>query len=323
MNPIDAAILRTVLYADVFDFPLTLPEIHHYLIHSEPTQPEQIQNALANSPHLQQKLILCEGYVTLIGREFIVQQRVKRQKASVSLWPHALYYGQLLARLPFVRMVTITGALAVHNATGNDDDLDYLLVTTANRVWIARAFAILLVRLAQSRGIKLCPNYVLAESALEQSQQDLFIAHEVAQMVPLYGHKLYHEFRTANNWTAEHLPNATSVFHHESEQKPGPFWEVVKSTIEWLLSGRWGQMLEHWEYQRKLRRFAPQMRMPGSAAELDQDRVKGHFNDYGHPVLMGYYQRLQQHNLTPQPVPEGQKLKGPVRYFDRPQKQAK
>ncbi|MBZ0292025.1 MAG: hypothetical protein K8L99_05590 [Anaerolineae bacterium] len=302
MNPIDHAIMRTVLYADVFDFPLTPPEIHHYLIHDTPTSLEQVQAALADSPELRRKLIECEGYIACTGREAIVQQRIERQQAAAHLWPLAVYYGRLLAHMPFVRMVAITGALAVNNVSGQDDDLDYLLVTAPDRVWIARAFAIILVRLAQRRGVTLCPNYVLAESALLQKRKDLFIAHEIVQMVPVFGSNLYQQFREANDWTQEHLPNATARFHHEPEYQPARPWHFFKRMAEWLLGGRLGHRLENWEYRRKLRRFAPQMRTPGSAAELDQNHVKGHFNDYGHPVLSGYYDRLHQHGLVNHPV---------------------
>ncbi|MFN8450301.1 MAG: hypothetical protein U0521_17370 [Anaerolineae bacterium] len=41
------------------------------------------------------------------------------------------------ARLPPVRMVALTGALVVRNASDNDDDLDYVLVTRRG-AWIAR-----------------------------------------------------------------------------------------------------------------------------------------------------------------------------------------
>ena len=117
----------------------------------------------------------------------MIPLRVERDQASLLLWPPALSYGAWLARLPFVRMVALTGALAMRNASADDDDLDYVLVTAPGRVWLARAFAIVLVRLAKRRGVVVCPNYVLAESALAQDKHDLFMAHEVAQMVPIYG----------------------------------------------------------------------------------------------------------------------------------------
>ncbi len=302
MSPLEIAILRTVLYADVFNFPLTAAEIHHFLIHDQPTTFEQITQMLEQSTLLRQQLVMQAGFVTCHAE--LITQRQRREQASRHLWPQAIRYATWLGRLPFVRMVALTGALAMHNAAANDDDLDYLVVTTANRVWLARAFAIVLVRVARARGIIVCPNYVLAEDALEQDRQDLFIAHEVTQMIPLAGHDLYRQFRAANTWTDEHLPNASTPFHAEADYQPGGLWTVGKRSLEWLLSGAVGNRLEQWEYRRKLRKFAAEMRDSGSAAQIDSSHVKGHFNDYGHPVLQQYARRLREHGIdSGTPVP--------------------
>ncbi len=297
MKAIDHAIMRAILYADIFDFPLTSTEIHHYLIHHEPVSLEQVEISLKTSSYLQDRLINDRDYIFCVGRTGLVENRQAHEQASQHLWPLAVRYGIWLARVPFVRMVAVTGALAVRNAASADDDLDYMLITSASRVWLARAFSILLVRLARRQGVVLCPNYVLSENALEQSKQDLFIAHEIAQMIPLYGHPLYWEFRSHNDWSCHHLPNAGELLAGAPEYNLGHKWQRVKIGLEYLLGGRLGDWLEHWEYQRKLRRFAHDLHQPDSAAQLDAQHVKGHFNDYGNPVLRKYYQRLQEYGI--------------------------
>jgi hypothetical protein len=303
LTSIEEAILRTVIYADVFSFPLTLSEIHHFLIAAERVSLAQIEHALATSPLLKRELDLTGKYIACAGRSEIVQVRAERDAASQQLWQPALHYGQWLARLPFVRMVALTGALAMRNASDDDDDLDYVLVTAPGRVWLARAFAIVLVGLAQQRhGMVICPNYVLAQSALVQEKRDLFMAHEVAQMVPLYGGALYRAMRAGNGWVAEYLPNASGAFYVEDERLLGRGWGLLKRAAELLLGGRIGDALESWEYRRKLRRFAAEMQTPHSAALLDNQHVKGHFNDHGHPVLQRYYERMQAYNLEGLPL---------------------
>ncbi len=302
MNSLDRAILRTVVYADLFDFPLTTSEIHHFLIHHQAVSLGQIETALAHSADLQRHLRQDGEHIVFIDRSGLVEKRAQREAASQHLWPLALHYGRWLACLPFVRMVAVTGALAVHNVSGQDDDLDYMLVTCANRVWLARAFSILLVRLAQRRGVTVCPNYVLAETALDQQRKDLFIAHEISQMIPLYGHQLYWQFRQSNTWTEEHLPNAGEMFYQAEEYHVRGFWHWSKRLVEAALAGRVGTWLEHWEYRRKLRRFAGELNKADSSALLDENNVKGHFNDYGNPVLRRYHQRLQELGLENTPA---------------------
>src|SRR5690606_16752064 len=140
---------------------LTGTEIHHFLIHDQPVNLPQVAEALAHSPDLKQHLRHDGEHIVFNDRSGLVEKRAEREAASQHLWPQAVRYGHWLARLPFIRMVAVTGALAVHNAAGPDDDLDYMLVTSANRVWLARAFSIILVRLAQRQGVTVCPNYVL------------------------------------------------------------------------------------------------------------------------------------------------------------------
>jgi hypothetical protein len=294
MTPLETAILRTILYADVFDFPLTRAEIQHFLIHDAAVTHEQINQTLTHSARLQEMLVEGAGYVALASRAHLLAVRQQRDAASAHLWPLAVRYGRWLAHLPFVRMVAITGALAVRNASSTQDDIDYLLITTPNRVWLARAGAILLVRLIKLSGIVICPNYVLAENTLEQDRKDLFIAHEITQMIPLYGHGLYQRFRAANPWVGQHMANAHAPLYAEAD---APRQSLLKRLLETVLRTRLGDWLEQWEYRRKLRRFAPEMQNPHSSARLDQSQVKGHFNDYGHRVMERYHQRLQEYGL--------------------------
>ncbi|MBL8134757.1 MAG: hypothetical protein JNL42_23050 [Anaerolineae bacterium] len=297
MDQLEAAVLRTLLYADVFGFPLTQREIHHFLIADQPFSEMQISRAL-ESPALRPLLEFHDGYVMRAGRGDLAALRREREAAAAALWTQSIRYGAWLSRLPFVRMVAVTGALAMRNPSDHDDDLDYVLVTAAGRVWLARLFAIAVVRLSRLRGVTVCPNYVLAETALAQERRDLFIAHEVTQMVPVFGRDLYERMRTLNPWVASLMPNAQDAFYDETQCAPDTLWRAVKRLAEGLLGGALGDRLEAWEYRRKVARFSPQLRQPNSAARLDEERVKGHFNDHGHPVLQRYHLLLHQYGLT-------------------------
>ena len=300
MTPPDSlaadAILRTLLYADVFGFPLTETEIHHFLIGISASL-EEVKDTLHHSACLTENVECISGYYIIRGRAELVSQRLARNEASLCLWDSARRYGVWMAHLPFVRMVALTGALAMRNANDTNDDIDYLLVTKSGRVWTARACSIVLVRLTWLWGVKLCPNYVLAESALVQDKQNVFMAHELAQMVPLAGHTLYHAMRTVNLWTFDLLPNAEAQFYAEPDNAPRGVGLAVQRLCEFLLGGPLGNAFEQWEQHRKLRKFAPQASQVGSAAQLDEQHIKGHFNDYGGPALTAYQERLERYNL--------------------------
>jgi hypothetical protein len=290
------AILRTLLYADIFSFPLTAAEIHHFLI-GLPASSAQVAAALADSRWLNTRLDCGEGYYALRGRGVIIASRQARDAASRDLWPDAVRYGRVFAHLPFVRMVALTGSLAVRNPRDGRDDIDYLIVTEPGRVWLARAMAVLVVRLAKLRGVWLCPNYILARTALAQEQTDLYIAHELAQMIPLAGRETYLTMRGLNRWVEAMLPNAAAPFYAEPDAQPKGVGRLVQRIGELLLGWPLGDWLEGWERRRKQRKFRPEITTQNRAAQLDEQRVKGHFNDHGNLVMARYHERLQQYDL--------------------------
>lgn len=298
MQDLEDAILRTLLYGDVFGFPMTAREIHHFLISDSPCPLAAVEDVLRESPRLAGLLEQRENWVAWAGRAGQMDVRAGREAASRGLFPEARRYGRWLARLPFVRMIAVTGALAMQNAANAQDDVDFVVVTKNGRVWLARALAILVVRLARLRGVTVCPNYVLAESALAQDRRDLYIAHELTQMVPLFGFTDYRRMRGLNEWSARFLANADGPFHAEPEWTPGSGWRALKRVAEWVMGGKLGDALENWERRRKIRRFEAQMAKASAGAQLDSERVKGHFNDHGQRVLAQYEARLREHGLA-------------------------
>jgi hypothetical protein len=289
------AIFRTVLYADVFHFPMTEAEIHHFLIGRAATRGE-VHAALEHSVWLRTHLICSDGYYTLSPDGAALRRQ--REANSQRLWARAERYGRRLAHLPFVRMVALTGALAMRNPRHAHDDIDYLLVTTPSRVWLTRLLAVIVVRLARLRGVDLCPNFVLAETALQQDRQDLYMAHEVAQMIPLAGFELYYAMREVNAWADAYLPNAREPFYPTQDAAPKGIGRVLQRAAEAVLSTPLGNWLENWERRRKQRKFAAQSSGARSTARLDEDQVKGHFNDNGLWVMEKYQERLNAYRFT-------------------------
>ena len=108
--------------------------------------------------------------------------------------------------------------------------------------------------------------------------------------------------RKCNRWVGDYLANADEAYFREIERSPGRVWDWLKHAVEFLFGGRLGDQLEAWEYQRKLRRFAADLQTPHNAALLDDQHVKGHFNDHGHPVMQHYEDRLRKYNLEALPL---------------------
>jgi hypothetical protein len=281
------AIQKTVAYADVFDYPLTAAEIHRYLAGMS-VSAQGVIASLGKGDMVPRFLSQRHGFFTLPGREEIVTVRQERGAVAGQLWHHALRYGRMAERLPFVRMVAVTGSLAMDNPDGGAD-IDILVVAKNDRLWLCRAFIILLVRLAARSGVGLCPNYFLAERALDFPEHNLYAAHEVAQMIPLSGLGIYQEMRRINRWVESFLPNAAGPPQRTVPASGGT--RVSRTLAELPWRGFIGGRLEQWEMRRKLRKF--QAAAGGSReSSFSADWCKGHFEAHHERIIASYQATL-------------------------------
>lgn len=287
---LEAAILRTVAYGDIFDYPLTPREIHRYLVGVGASR-RQVAAALSGRRLLGGALCFHEGFVTLPGREGLVEARRRRAQVARRLWPEALAWGRRMAALPFVRMVAVTGALAVANCD-EGADLDYLVVTEPGRLWLCRAMIVLLARAAALRGVTLCPNYLVSEEALLFHPQNLYTAHEVVQMVPIAGLEKFARLRRLNSWTLKYLPNAAPPPLRAAACRKPPVRHRSARLLEGLLRAPLTDRLERWEMARKSRRFARQADGTGEAS-FCAEWCKGHFAAHAARTLGLHRARLQ------------------------------
>src|SRR5438046_1496957 len=104
---LERAIVQTVAYADVFDYPLTVDEVQRYLI-GVPASRGTVRGVL-NNGRMPTALVRTGRYVILVGRDEAVDTRRTRAAVSTGLWRKAVHYGRLIGTLPFVRMVAVTG----------------------------------------------------------------------------------------------------------------------------------------------------------------------------------------------------------------------
>jgi hypothetical protein len=282
---VSRSVFHTLTYADVFDYPLTASEVYRYLTSAKATLAE-VTRALSDSSLFSQ----VEGYFTLRGREEIVKTREQRSKVAARLWPKALRYGHMIARLPFVRMVAITGSLSMENSD-EGKDVDYMIVTAPDHLWTCRGLSLLVTRLAKREGIRLCPNYLVTTNALKLTERSLYVAHELAQMIPLSGMEIYDEMLHLNDWIYEYLPNASGMpaWPRTVEQIMGG--SMIQKSLELLLSLPFGTWLEKWEMNRKIQRLTYEQ-SSSSESYFSANVCKGHIDQHGENTVMALTVRL-------------------------------
>jgi hypothetical protein len=268
------AILQTLAYADIFDYPLTAAEVHRYLINVNASF-DEVSKALE---HMDKTVSKAESYFVLAGREEIVETRARRKSDSKRLWKYANFYGRIIALLPFVRMVAVTGSLAMANIE-DGGDIDYFIVTAQERLWTCRAMCLLVVRTARLAGLNLCPNYFVSEDALSLDHPSLYAAHELAQMIPLYGKDIYDEMRRMNRWSDGYLPNAQGAPRRSREVKPF----IGKRLFESVFARLPFQGFEVWEMKRKIAKLGRGQNQNPEAV-FSAQVCKGHVDRHGQRV---------------------------------------
>lgn len=202
----EKAILKTLIYADIFNYPLKISELQKWLIAKKATL-RQIEKALK----------VKREYYYLPKRSGLVAKRKLREKQSMIYFRKAKFLSQVLKIIPWIKLVGISGGLALNNAA-KGDDIDLFIITAKNRLWICRILTLgLLSLLGQRRkrrekrreiAGKLCVNILLEENRLAQINRDIFVAHEVLQMRVLWQRDgIYTKYLSDNSWAFKFLPN--------------------------------------------------------------------------------------------------------------------
>lgn len=207
-------LLSVLVYSDMFDFPLTKDEIWEHLPAGRHLDYATFLSCLQTSGYWQEK----RGYFYLKGRESVIQKREKRALISRQKLKRAQKAAGILSLVPSVRLVALTGSVAARNASENDD-IDLLLVTGKNTLWLTRFLALSLLSLnglRRKKGVKdvkdkVCLNIIMEEDSLAWplGKRGLYAAWEISQVLPLFERiDAYQKFMSANSWFRDFLPNA-------------------------------------------------------------------------------------------------------------------
>lgn len=204
-------VIATVAYADIFDFPLTRSEVKRWAVGGIDRVPISLSGLDASKKSTW-------GYVLLPGRKKLVNVRRSRQKSAVGKWRRIQAASRFFRCVPTLLLMGVTGGLAMNNAK-KDDDIDLFFISRKNTLWLTRSLVTFVAEVLGMRRRpgdrkvkdKICLNMFMAEDALSlpRKEQDLFAAHEVLQMVPLWEREgIYQRFLSVNRWASYFLPNA-------------------------------------------------------------------------------------------------------------------
>jgi hypothetical protein len=215
-NDTEQVVLTTLLYSDIFDFPLTEDELWHYLIARKPLTKKACMKAIRDLLH-KKMIVRKDSFLCLQKREQVIDKR-KDNLSEVSqkiLLAHTVAHK--LSLIPTVLFIGISGGLAAGNAT-EQDDIDFFIITQEGTLYTTRLVVLTLLEsmgLRRSRDMKhaankICVNLLIDETQLTwtKEKRDIYTAREIAQLIPLFQREdMYFQFVHANSWITTFLPN--------------------------------------------------------------------------------------------------------------------
>ncbi|MBI3586621.1 MAG: hypothetical protein HY088_05795 [Ignavibacteriales bacterium] len=198
-------ILKVLLYFDVFNHPVKAEEIYSFLP-SNSTNPVEIARQCQTFP-LNEYIAEEQGMYFLLARKNSVHQRLEKESRAYRRWNIALVMAHIIRRFPFVRGIFVSGELS-KGVASKEGDIDFVIVTAENRLWICRTLLILFKKIFLLNKKKYyCLNHFVSENHLEFEVRNVYSAIEVATLKPLYNFALFEKYMNANSWVSEFLPN--------------------------------------------------------------------------------------------------------------------
>lgn len=267
------SLLRTLIYFDVFKHPLTAIELMEYcdLPNIDQTQVNTTLGQL-----LADELIFCHHDFYSISKQ--ANRGVRRLDANqraTSYLRWAFRLSKLIGAFPFVRAVMISGSLSKKCAY-KDSDIDYVIVTTANRIWLVRGILRSLVKLLLLQRFKklFCLNYFLDEEHLNLDLKNHYIASEMAFLIPTYGGEVYQELWKKNEWVRQFYPNFPEAdISKIPSAKPSLLKQLGEKLMNNRLSDAFSQRYQkfsnrNWEKKRDQQKISHSALLEGEEGEI-------------------------------------------------------
>ena len=241
-TPLQKSICATLHYFDIFDYPLTLLEIHRYLYkgnwwHNEVFD-ATLYDLVKELDAMNQTIGSHEGFYFFKGRESLVKTRALRYLAAYQKFRKALPVCEVLSLMPGVTQIYAVNTLAYANAKPSSD-IDLLIITRPRRLWTARFFCVSFLKLLGRRPIvfghqqktgqislfqkireskknsrAFCLTFFLSQGSMDiqsvaKAQFDPYLVFWIAQALCIYtSDPKAPSLMIANRWIRRFLPNA-------------------------------------------------------------------------------------------------------------------
>jgi len=287
---IRGSILRTIVYFDIFNYPLTSDEIFEYCDskHKDFMTLKSELDFMASMGQIKKS-----GQYYFLGHESCLAKREHNNSFSEKLMKKALRYSKLISKFPFVRCVCVSGSLSKKSAD-EKADVDYFIITEKNRLWICRTMLALFKKVFLFNSHKyFCINYFVDNANLEIPDKNIYTATEIAFLIPVFHYENFFRFLASNSWVTQYYPEKRIEVYNEEKEIDG----VIKKTIELIFDNRLGNFIDN--ACLKLNNLYKRIKFSGLSKEALNDNLrslkgvsKHHPNSFQKRILNEYEEKI-------------------------------
>ena len=226
-------------------------------------------------------------------------QRLRRNKLAEEKYKIVRHAVRFLRYVPFVRMIGVTGRMAMKN-TEKKSDLDLFICLEAGHIFTGRTLVTALVQLLGKRRYgdkiadRVCLNYFITTDALEIETKTLFASSEYFFMLPVFGFKYFQKFQSVNQWIKEYhgnyapaeMANAKMIYDSRTSRAIRNFGEKIFN------AGFLEEKLKNWQTRRIL--SDPRTKKAGSLIVADEHSLVFLPDPQGPKIFEQFSERLQK-----------------------------
>ena len=238
MSKAACQVLNTLIYFDVFHYPLTDVEIFERSIVGNLSQTQDaLKELVANDA------IFCiNGFYSLHNNKSLIKRRLKGNQYAEKSLVTAKRITKIIKLFPYVRAVMLSGSIS-KNYMEKNSDIDYFIITKANRLWVCRLFFVLVQKIIFFNRYKyFCYNYMVDENHVAITDQSFYTAIEGSSLLPVYNFEMYQHFRQSNLWMQAYFPN----FPMEEKVILDNRQSWIQRILEICFNNSFGEWLDKW-----------------------------------------------------------------------------
>jgi hypothetical protein len=237
--PITRNILSTIIYYDILNYPLTAFELWQYLTVPGGDATEKDECVLGdviealNGEEIKKYIEEFRGFYFLKGRKNLVARRIQNDKNSIAKFKIAGRVAWWLRLVPFVRMIAVTGTLAMKNPEIGSD-IDFFVVLEKGRIFTGRLLVTTMVHILGKRRYgkniknRICLNYFITTGSFEIQRQDLFGANEYSFIYPILDSPV---IPTEAKWSGGIYKNKAVASHQVIHKDPSTALGMTKNSV--------------------------------------------------------------------------------------------